>query len=244
LFPLKGARNYIDLAGLVVHIKDVNSIAKVGKTLALLVVLAAVAIGAGLLYAWYVGNHEVVTPVVSAESVHSLQPATTEPVLAGPVKASGNYVTQAPVQPGWTNKLEDVDSRPWEQRLDGILLGAGEVNDKADMILKLMKVAPTDAEVELAQHLINMVQDDHYDGAAELLTNATTQPAVATVLMNDLLNRRNTLKLPMLLAIARNDDHPLKDQAKDMLELFLQADYATNWDQWASAVDTWLQQNQ
>jgi hypothetical protein len=48
----------------------------------------------------------------------------------------------------------------------------------------------------------------------------------------------------MLLAIARNNEHPLKDQAKDMLELFLQADYGTNWDDWSSAVDNWLQQNQ
>jgi hypothetical protein len=29
-----------------------------------------------------------------------------------------------------------------------------------------------------------------------------------------------------------------------MLELFLQADYSTNWDQWGGAVDAWLQQNQ
>jgi hypothetical protein len=61
--------------------------------------------------------------------------------------------------------------------------------------------------------------------------------------MNDLLNRRNTLKLPMLLAIASNTDHPLAGQAKDMLELFLQTDYGTNWNQWSDAVTTWLQQN-
>jgi hypothetical protein len=189
-------------------------------------------------------KHEVVTPVVSAETVQHSQPVVPEPALAGPIKVSTNGSALPRVQPGWTNRTEEVDSRPWEQRLDGILLGAGEANDKADMIRKLMKDAPAEAEVELAHHLVNMVQDDHYDGAAELLTNATTQPEVATVLMNDLLNRRNTLKLPMLLAIARNEEHPLKDQAKDMLELFLQADYATNWDQWASAVDTWLQQNQ
>ena len=59
-----------------------------------------------------------------------------------------------------------------------------------------------------------------------------TPSAVSTLLMNDLLNRHNSLKLPMLLAVASNGDHPLKDQAKDMLELFLQADYGTNWDQW------------
>jgi hypothetical protein len=203
-----------------------------------------VAIGAGLLYALWTGRHEMATPVVSAGAIQLLEPTIPEPALAGPVKASATGSTRRPAGQGWTNQTEPADSRPWEQRLDGILLGAGEINDKADMIRKLMKDAPAEAQVELAHHLINMVQDDHYDGAAELLTNASTQPEVATVLMNDLLNRRNTLKLPMLLAIARNDDHPLKDQAKDMLELFLQADYGTNWDQWASAVDVWLQQNQ
>ena len=100
-----------------------------------------------------------------------------------------------------------------------------EVNDKSDGILALLTNAPPDVQEELSQHLVNMTQDDHYDGVAGLLTNASTQPAVATVLMNDLLNRRNTLKLPMLLAIAENDDHPLKGQAKDMLELFIQTDY-------------------
>jgi hypothetical protein len=221
----------------------VTSIAKAGKTLALLAVLALVAIGAGLVIAWYVGNKETSAPVSLSDHPPIPQPPEVEPITVHTPDQ-----TPAPAQPtlsrGWTNPVQNIDTRPWNLRLDGILLGAGEASDKADMITNLMVEAPPDAQVELAQHLINMTQDDHYDGAAAFLTNANTQPAVATVLMNDLLNRRNSLKLPMLLVIARNEDHPLKDQAKDMLELFLQADYSTNWDQWAPAVDAWLQQNQ
>ena len=88
-----------------------------------------------------------------------------------------------------------------------------------------------------------MVQDDHYDGTAAMLTNAATPADVSDVLMNDLLNRNNALKLPMLLAIARNDNHPLKDQALDLLGLLTQEDNGTNWDQWSSTIDTWLQNN-
>ena len=213
--------------------------------LALFVVLAMVAIGAGFIIAWYTGNRGGAPLVTPSETIHIQQPEV-EPPVTTPAR---NPVRTAPPQPperGRTNPAPEVDSRPWDQKLDDILLGvtAPSVNEKADAIRKLMTVAPEEAQPELAQHLINMAQDDHYDGVAELLTNATTQTGVATVLMNDLLNRRNDLKLPMLLAIARNDDHPLKDQAKDMLELFLQADYGTNWDQWASAVDAWLQDNQ
>jgi len=215
----------------------------VGKRIAVLSFLAMAAIGAGLLYAMWSNHHEAVTPTVSAETNPLSQPTLPEPPLAGPSKASSNGLIPAP-PPGWTSATEPPDTRPWDQRLDEVLLRGGEVNDKADSIRQLMNGAPAEAQAELAHHLVNMAQDDHYDGVAELLTNATTQPEVATVLMNDLLNRRNTLKLPMLLAIARNNDHPLKDQAKDMLELFLQADYGANWDEWGSAVDNWLQQNQ
>jgi len=234
----------IDPAGLNDTSKDVKSIAQVGKTLALLLVLAMVAIGAGLVIAWYMGSHETAPPVVLTNEAPLLQTSDLAPPPPPPAKGPALGVALPPLTPVWTNPVDPSAALHWEEKLDDILLRGGEPNDKADLITNLMRSAPPEAQVELAQHLINMAQDDHYDGTAEMLTNATTPAAVATVLMNDLLNRRNNLKLPMLLAIARNDDHPLKDQAKDMLELFLQADYGTNWDQWASAVDAWLQDNQ
>jgi hypothetical protein len=137
----------------------------------------------------------------------------------------------------------DNGTPDWEDKLDGILLGDDDQNAKADKILALIKVAPAQNQQELAQHLVNMVQDDHYDGTAELLTNSATSPDVSEVLMNDLLNRNNSLKLPMLLALARNDNHPLKDQALDLLGLLTQEDNGTNWDQWGATIDTWLQNN-
>ena len=131
----------------------------------------------------------------------------------------------------------------WEQQLEDVLLADTDPNTKADRILALIPTAPTNAQVELSQHLVNMVQDDHYDGAAQLLTNPATASDVSTVLMNDLLNRNSALKLPMLLSVARDDDHPLKDQAREMLELLLQQDDGTNWDQWGASINTWLQNN-
>ena len=135
------------------------------------------------------------------------------------------------------------ENTQWEQQLDDVLLADSDVNTKADRILTLIPTAPTNAQVELSQHLVNMVQDDHYDGAAQLLTNPATPADVSTVLMNDLLNRNNTLKLPMLLAVARDDDHPLKGQAREMLELLIQQDDGTNWDQWGASITAWLQNN-
>jgi hypothetical protein len=152
--------------------------------------------------------------------------------------------TPPPVQEVAADPAPADTSTNWEQNLETILLSDDDDNTKADRILALIPTAPADAQAELAQHLVNMVQDDHYADTAGLLTNSATPSAVSTVLMNDLLNRNNNLKLPTLLDIARSDDHPLKDQAREMLELLLQENHGSNWDDWSTSINTFLTQNQ
>jgi hypothetical protein len=200
----------------------------------------ALAGGLGILIGWLVSRQGAVQPML-------IPPATKpSPLLlpvAPPVAETLHPANPQSPTPSPEPTPPDPASAAWEQELDNILLSNDDDNTKADRILALIPTAPADAQVELSQHLVNMVRDDHYDGAAQLLTNATTSPAVSSVLMNDLLNRNNTLKLPMLLAVARDDDHPLKDQAREMLELLIQEDDGNNWDQWSASIDTWLQNN-
>jgi hypothetical protein len=212
------------------------------KVLRVLVVLA-LAGGVGIFIGWMKSRDGDVQPIV-------VPVATTPPPTPAAPMAMAEVQPPPPTGPiRLTRHKPDHPSPPtenfpeWEKQLDDVLLSDADVNTKADKILAMIPTAPTNAQVELSQHLVNMVQDDHYDGAASLLTNAVTPAAVSTVLMNDLLNRNNTLKLPMLLAVARDDEHPLKDQAREMLELLIQEDNGTNWDQWGTSIDTWLQNN-
>jgi hypothetical protein len=208
----------------------------------------AMAGAVGLLIGWMASRQGDVAPIVVPPSDNP-PPALNLPQVAAPPTPEAKAVAAAAHRPAAT-PTDAAATAPtpqyatdWEQKLDDILLADVDSNTKADRILALIPTAPPDAQVELSQHLVNMVQDDHYDGAAQLLTNAVTPSAVSTVLMNDLLNRNNTLKLPMLLAVAENNDHPLKDQAREMLELLLQQDNGNNWDQWSTAINTWLQNN-
>ena len=213
-------------------------VGKVGRVAGVLAMAGAV----GLLIGWMASRQGDIAPIV-------VPPSANPPVVALPpappaTEPDSNFALATPpphlpVDPAPAPQY----STDWEQKLDDILLAEEDPNTKADKILALIPNAPPDAQVELSQHLVNMVQDDHYAGAAQLLTNAVTPAAVSTVLMNDLLNRANTLKLPMLLDVAQNDDHPLKDQAREMLELLLQEDDGTNWDQWSTSIGTWLQNN-
>jgi hypothetical protein len=219
----------------------------IGKVLRGVLALV-VAIGLGTIIGWLVSRHGDVAPVMAPDATNATVAIATQPVPTPVVQPTEADATQPKSHElrkinAFANQMEQ-NAPDWEQRLDDILLGDDDENGKADKILALIPRAPADAQQELAQHLVNMVQDDHYDGTAELLTNAATSPDVSNVLMNDLLNRGNTLKLPMLLAIARNNDHPLKDQALDLLGLLTQEDKGTNWDEWSTTVDTWLQNNQ
>ncbi len=200
----------------------------------------ALAGGAGILIGWLVSRQGAVQPIVVPPTTNL--PPISLPV-APPVAEAQTLFPQPETPPPAPEPMSGPGSADWEQKLDDILLSSDDDNTKADHILALIPTASPDAQVELSQHLVNMVQDDHYDGAAQLLTNSTTPSAVSSVLMNDLLNRNNTLKLPMLLAVARDDAHPLKDQAREMLELLIQEDNGTNWDQWSASIDTWLQNN-
>jgi len=209
------------------------------KILRGLAVLAVTA-GLGILIGWLVSRQGDIAPIA--------MPVVTNQALAvAPPAVQAPAPEPAPSAPEPTPVKRaartDEGITDWEQRLDDILLGDDDENGKADKILALIPISPATAQQELAQHLVNMVQDDHYDGTAEMLTNATTPAEVSDVLMNDLLNRNNTLKLPLLLSIARNDDHPLKAQALDLLGLLTQEDNGTNWDQWSTTIDTWLQNN-
>jgi hypothetical protein len=216
-----------------------SELAKVGRVLGVLVLAGGVGVFIGWMKSRDGDVQPVAVPAGASQQIMNIAPvAMTE--VEPPPATKPTRITRHKPDPSSPPPDESME---WEKQLDDVLLSDTDPNTKADRILAMIPTAPSNAQVELSQHLVNMVQDDHYGGTAQLLTNATTPVAVSTVLMNDLLNRNNTLKLPTLLAVAQDNDHPLKDQARDMLELLIQEDDGTNWDQWAASIDTWLQNN-
>jgi len=132
----------------------------------------------------------------------------------------------------------------WEQRVDGIL-GSDQIDEtkKAEELLALYPTLPEDGQLEAIQHISNLLPDDRYAAIAPLLTSAQTSEAVLEVLLTDLLNRPNELKLPTLLQIARTPDHPKAEDARDILEVFVDANHGNDWAQWETAVQKYLKEN-
>jgi hypothetical protein len=131
----------------------------------------------------------------------------------------------------------------WENKIDTVLTADTDDSQKAKKILELLPQLPEEGQEEAAEHLANLLPDDQYAAAGQLLTNLKTSEPVMDVLMSDLLNRPNELKLPLLLEMARIPEHPRAEESKDFLELYLEKDYGADWGQWEQAMKAWLKEN-
>ncbi|MEY2410940.1 MAG: hypothetical protein QOF48_3610 [Verrucomicrobiota bacterium] len=131
----------------------------------------------------------------------------------------------------------------WSAKLDDILGSNEDETKKADLLLGMWKTLPEDGQVEIMQHISNLLPDEKFSALAQTFTNATTPEAVLDIIMTDTLNRPNGIKLPVLLDVARTPGHPKAEEARDILEVFVDADHGTDWPKWEKAVKDWLKEN-
>lgn len=131
----------------------------------------------------------------------------------------------------------------WEEQIDTVLTGQEDEAQKAKLLLALFPKLPEDGQVEAAQHISNLLPDEQYSSLAQTLTNAAMPEAVLDVLMTDVLNRPNQLKLETLLDVARMPNHPKAEEARDVLEVFVDENYGEDWAAWKTAVEKWLKEN-
>jgi hypothetical protein len=131
----------------------------------------------------------------------------------------------------------------WEDKVDEILGSTSPDADKAKQMIEMFPRLPADGQEEVVRHLTNLLPDQDYGLMRSYLTNASLPENVLDFLLDDVLNRPNSLKLPALLEVARNAQHPKAAEAKDFLGLFLEADFGSDWDRWQAGMEQWLKEN-
>ncbi len=186
-----------------------------------------------------------------------VRPGTpARPNRATPVVGNGLVATGTPGTPGSPN-VTAVNPVPvelpadgvmlkegeWEQKLDDILGSNEDEKQKADRLLQMFPLLPEDGQVEISQHLSNLLEDDRYPALAATFTNPATPEAVLDVLMADVLNRNNTIKLNTLLDVARTANHPKAEEAREVLEVFVDENFGDDWAKWQAAIQGWLKEN-
>jgi hypothetical protein len=218
---------------------------KFGQILKVAGIIAAIVL-AGVAVGWW-GTHGVKpnTPITPAT------PATPAPVVTqADAKGAGLFPRHHPSpQTGSNASPSQPSGTPpdlltnWEDRVDEILTGAEEEAVKARGLLEIFPALPEDGQVEVAHHLSNLVADEDYASLSQFLVNSTLPESVLDVFFADALNRPNSLKLPALLSVARDPQHPKAGEAKDVLGIFLEEDYGSDWTAWQAKLDQWLKDN-
>jgi hypothetical protein len=131
----------------------------------------------------------------------------------------------------------------WESKVDEILSSDGDAANKAKQMLDVFSRFPESGQVEVVRHLSNLLPDQEYGPMGQLLLEPELPADVLDALMADVLNRPNSLKLPLLLEVARSGQHPKAGEARETLGLLLEADYEEDWDKWQAAMEKWLKEN-
>ena len=209
------------------------------------VIAAVVAVGIAL--GWLAGRSpQTGAPVQSAKGNASTTPES--PVSPATQARTGANARALAPHPGTRAVRVPAAPNPnlitnWEDRVDVILTTEEPESEKAKKMLKMFPNLPEQGQVEVAQHLSNLVADADYASLSRYLTDPSLPQSVLDILFGDVLNRPNNLKLPTLLEVARDPDNPNASQAHDILEMFLEEDYGTDWNIWQVKVKQWLKDN-
>jgi len=131
----------------------------------------------------------------------------------------------------------------WSVKLDDILGADTDEAKKADLLLAMWKTLPEEGQVETMQHISNLLEDERFPLLVQTFTNVTTPEAVLDIIMSDALNRPNSMKLPALLDVAKTPNHPKAEEAREILEVFVDENHGDDWAKWDSAVKKWLKEN-
>jgi hypothetical protein len=228
------------------------------KILVALGVIAAIAAIGGAI-GWFAGRGAKVSPPIvqspppevainpqPSPVVEPLPPPPPPPVHTVPVPAQVTpkvvvppvIATVVPQVP--TNSVAGTN---WDEKIDDIIGSDDADTNKVKQLFALFPQLPPDEQEDAVSHLSNLVEDNNYAPLGEMLKNPKLSEGVQDELMSDVLNRPNNVKLPLLLDVARNPDHAKRDEAKDLLELYLGEDYGTDWKTWQDKMTAWLKEN-
>ena len=131
----------------------------------------------------------------------------------------------------------------WEDRLDQLLTAETDPVTTVRGLVSSMRQLPPEAQEQYAAHAVNLCGDEQFGLLGQIYLNAQTPQAVTETIFSDLLNRPDTIKLPLLAKTLRNAAHPMAGRAEEILRTYIALEPGTippnGWDQ---AVDAYLKQ--
>lgn len=153
---------------------------------------------------------------------------------AVPVHARESEAGPAPT------KITTIPVTNWSTQVSAVMKTETSPTGKAITLLGMFPNLPPQGQLEAAQHTSRLLADDYYAALGAQLTNNAIAPPARRVLFADLLSRRNTVKLPWLVAVASAEVEGESTEALAMLKATLREDHGTDWVAWRERTTVWL----
>lgn len=134
----------------------------------------------------------------------------------------------------------EVAVAPWEKPISDLLDSDDENDVVAAKLAALAPTLPLEGHIESIQHMVNLLDDEHYKLASDMVMNPALLPQVREVIFSDVLDRPNSVKVPVLLALLGSYGHPLQLEAREKMQLLLGADLGSDMGAWQVAAKQYL----
>ena len=213
------------------------------RTVAIFALAVALVVGGVM---WFLKGDAPVTPPIVVSATPTSTPKTTETVTTN---ASPRTATENPVPP----KMQEPPPAPTisddDRKIDEVLRANTDNSDAgnlstAQMLINLLPTLKPEGQAEAAQHISNLLPDKEYGRVAAIVKNPSAPQEVIDVFFTDLMNRDDTVKLPVLLDIAKIPNHPSQEEALTDLQIFLDGDFGTDWGKWDASMKAYLKKVQ
>jgi hypothetical protein len=208
------------------------------RSVALLALFVAAVVGGVL---WFVQDKPAPAPVGSQAPTQP-EPAQTSPEPAQPPPVATRTPMAEKLPPPLPDAAPISDA---DRKIDEILRINPDNSEAAhistaQLLINLIPTLPPEGQAEAAQHVSNLLPDKEYNRVRALVVNPNAAPELLDVLVTDLMNRDDGVKLPVLLDIAKIPNHPTREEATTDLQIFLDGDYGTDWTKWDAVLKAYL----
>ncbi len=219
-----------------------------------LIALGIVAALAVALWLGFQAGDSTPEPAGGALGAAPMSRTAVDPMLSRDVPRSSRVTNEAPapgaaISPGIIppspGELMPVATPPSGPELVHQWLSSStDIPTIANTMLKGFPSLEAKDHLHAVGNLVALVSDDRFAGLKRLLLDPKTSLEAKEFLFRDALSRGDLVKLPLLLAVMQQRDHPSANEAHDVLKQQLGADFGANYGQWQAKITEVLRAQQ
>ena len=142
--------------------------------------------------------------------------------------------------PAIPDEEPEAPMQAWELSINKLLDSDEENSKVAQDLASLIPTMPLEGQVEAVQHMVNLLEDDKYSLASNMLLNPAIHPDLRAVIWSDVLDRPNNVKMPVLLSLMNVPGHPARGEAHLKLQEALGRDFGGDAGLWSAPVQAFL----